>query len=502
MVTNWGVLVINSGGNDRQNVLSHDVVPCTRTRVLCVGATNLADNQRADYSNWGNSIRVWAPGGNVVADMVSMPDPSTGGATRLVNGTSFAAPFVSGVAAMMLALNPQLTTDQIIFHLMESSWRDSPDPNVPRYLNAYEAVRRAANYQLPKDAYDAAGDNGDWTRATPFSVTIGNTDSVSGIISNPADEDWYRVSLPTYFHSVMNIDHVPSLGSINADPLTAGSNVLDTGPQTSTYQALPNGRIRQTIMTPLAAPGDYYIRVSGSSANAYEVNFTAVAVSLAADAFEPNDSQESAREVNCRQRVAGNLHADGDVDFYKVALPDRPNLAYSFTLVGSDTPINVAFVEQGGESFALSSSGQSHIARPGVYSIRVDGRGPTRYELYCTQINLDPALRGGLLERFEIKPLSPGDPIEQWVRMPDEYWLFHHEAGLREISIGRRVRVELLEPNGRPTGIQARFDRGEQQLLRLSLERLTPGKPYVLKASREPNSVGRVPIEILPIRLQ
>ena len=44
-VANEGVLVV---------VLSSNIVPCTQTRALCVGATNTTDDRRADYSNYGD----------------------------------------------------------------------------------------------------------------------------------------------------------------------------------------------------------------------------------------------------------------------------------------------------------------------------------------------------------------------------------------------------------------------------------------------------------------
>ena len=67
-------------------------------------AASTADGHIAPFSAPGASILVTAPGVAVLSTMLVHGDPAN--AFGFVSGTSFAAPIVSGVVAMMLEANP------------------------------------------------------------------------------------------------------------------------------------------------------------------------------------------------------------------------------------------------------------------------------------------------------------------------------------------------------------------------------------------------------------
>jgi serine protease len=113
-----GVLVVAASGNGGSNLPSY---PAAYAHVLSVGAVDLGGNL-AYYSNTGATLDLVAPGGDLDADLNTdgVPDAilSTVGDDTLnplgytyarKNGTSMAAPHVSGVAALMLAVDPALT---------------------------------------------------------------------------------------------------------------------------------------------------------------------------------------------------------------------------------------------------------------------------------------------------------------------------------------------------------------------------------------------------------
>ena len=54
-----GVTTVAAAGNDRMDAGTNS--PACTPSVIAVGATNISD-ARADYSNWGAVIDIWAPG--------------------------------------------------------------------------------------------------------------------------------------------------------------------------------------------------------------------------------------------------------------------------------------------------------------------------------------------------------------------------------------------------------------------------------------------------------
>jgi Subtilase family len=106
-----GVLVVASAGNQR---LRRDPIqyPGAYPHVLTVGSTGLDGLADADSST-GTGVDLVAPGESIpVALPSALDDDGTADGIARANGTSFAAPMVSGVALWLIAARPGLSPSQ------------------------------------------------------------------------------------------------------------------------------------------------------------------------------------------------------------------------------------------------------------------------------------------------------------------------------------------------------------------------------------------------------
>ncbi|MFN8496275.1 MAG: S8 family serine peptidase [Anaerolineae bacterium] len=107
-----GALVVAAAGNDNTDKPSY---PAAWPNVISVGALN-TDDTRAPFSNYGPTISLVAPG---VAILSTLPDNRY----EAWPGTSMAAPFVSGVAALLWSRNATLTNAQVHDRLINTTER-------------------------------------------------------------------------------------------------------------------------------------------------------------------------------------------------------------------------------------------------------------------------------------------------------------------------------------------------------------------------------------------
>ncbi|MFE2928579.1 type VII secretion-associated serine protease mycosin [Streptomyces goshikiensis] len=109
------VVVVASAGNDGLSGEKRRTFPAAFPGVLAVAASD-RNNERAAFSQPGDFIAVAAPG----VDMVSTV-PGFGQCVD--NGTSFSAPYVAGVAALLRAQHPDWTPEQIVWQIQGTAER-------------------------------------------------------------------------------------------------------------------------------------------------------------------------------------------------------------------------------------------------------------------------------------------------------------------------------------------------------------------------------------------
>ena len=114
---NAGTTVVVSAGN--LNIDASNARPANCNGVISVAATN-RNGAKAWYSNVGAIVDIAAPGGDTAINLNGVYSTLNNGTTipatdsfEFYQGTSMAAPHVSGVAAMLYALNPTITPDNV-----------------------------------------------------------------------------------------------------------------------------------------------------------------------------------------------------------------------------------------------------------------------------------------------------------------------------------------------------------------------------------------------------
>ncbi|MET8475313.1 type VII secretion-associated serine protease mycosin [Streptomyces sp. NPDC006422] len=112
-----GILIVASAGNSGSSGKSSDTYPAAlaNTNVLSVAASD-RNNERAPFSTPNKHVDIAAPG----VDMVSTVPQ---GGQCVDQGTSFSAPYVAGVAALLKQKHPKWTPEQIIWHLEDTASR-------------------------------------------------------------------------------------------------------------------------------------------------------------------------------------------------------------------------------------------------------------------------------------------------------------------------------------------------------------------------------------------
>jgi serine protease len=222
---NNGVVVVCAAGNDGVSSPSY---PAAYTNSISVSAVNYLD-QLADYSNYGSTIDICAPGGDgndnngdgyMDGVLQQTFDSSTGTPGYFFYaGTSMASPHVAGVAALIKAADTTLTNAEIR-NILENTAEDLGNSGWDQYfgygiIDAYAAVQEALGGSTPD--------------TTP--PVISNI-QVSGITSNSAVITWTTDEAAT---SVVYYGTTTSYGSsTSASGYTTNHSVTLTGLTTGT----------------------------------------------------------------------------------------------------------------------------------------------------------------------------------------------------------------------------------------------------------------------------
>ncbi len=179
-----GVVLIAAAGNSHKD--AQTFYPAAFPQVIAVSATNQSD-QLASFSNFGQVISVAAPGAQIFMTMWpgnngSMSPACASQSYCSLNGTSFASPMVAGLAALILAKNPNLTADQVR-NILQSTADDLGTPGKdPSFgygrINAAKAIAAAAATPSPSGSATASSSSSP-TPSSSISPTPSNSSGAS-----------------------------------------------------------------------------------------------------------------------------------------------------------------------------------------------------------------------------------------------------------------------------------------------------------------------------------
>lgn len=141
-----GALVVAAAGNESSN--ADRFVPASIAGVVTVSAID-SDRTLADFSNYGSSVDIAAPGVDIISTY-------PGGRYVHASGTSQATPFVSGVAALLKTKEPDLTVKELTDRLLATATDLGKTGRDSLYgyglVNAYRAVQAdSSDSELPEE---------------------------------------------------------------------------------------------------------------------------------------------------------------------------------------------------------------------------------------------------------------------------------------------------------------------------------------------------------------
>jgi len=195
-----GTSVIVAAGNSNANASGFSPANCSG--VVTVASVNRTGG-RSYFSNFGTTVEVAAPGGDVrVSSSNGILSTLNAGSTTpgadsyaFYQGTSMATPHVVGVVALMLQAKPTLTPTEVT-SILQSTARPFPatcSQCGSGIVNANAAVDAAIGGTTPPPPGTAEVEPNN-SRGTAQLVSTDNT-TINGTMSSSSDTDYYRVNL-------------------------------------------------------------------------------------------------------------------------------------------------------------------------------------------------------------------------------------------------------------------------------------------------------------------
>lgn len=236
--------------------------------------------------------------------------------------------------------------------------------------------------------------NGSFAEATPITLSNGEA-SIQGAVSVDGDNDTYviEVNSPGVFSA--RLTNVPSA-------LSPHLEIFD--PEQASLEWRYDGGGQPVFVNKLVcSPGVYYVRVRGvNNRSSSPDEYTLTVQFDTSDAFECNEGARSARQVSFGEVINASIYDEGDVDFFKVTVPQAGVLSARAFNVPLDIAIRLELQDpaEGRLEWKYEGGGQGVfvnklVCDPGTYYVRVsdvnnDDSSPEQYSLIIELDTSDP----------------------------------------------------------------------------------------------------------------
>ena len=240
------------------------VYPCVMTHVICVGALNDNTLMKIGYSNFGSGVDIFAP---TNIPVMSLPDNNNAGyGPQTFGGTSASAPFVGGIAAMMKALDPALSSDQVADILRLTGTAGTAPAS--RAVNALAAVRRAAQgIAIRPDRFEPNNAAG---AATNLGSPVNRREAHLNL--DGGDRGYFAFTAPGPRLATIDLEFPTGLGPISIGPLVQDDDDADGCPAPGFAGSTPHADGTGFSEQYFVNPGRHVFNVRASDVNAYNLS--------------------------------------------------------------------------------------------------------------------------------------------------------------------------------------------------------------------------------------
>ncbi|GGT39550.1 hypothetical protein GCM10010271_49430 [Streptomyces kurssanovii] len=161
------VVIVASAGNDGLGGNVKKTYPASYDGVLAVASSD-RNNERAAFSQSGDFVGIAAPGVDIITTV-------PGGGHCADNGTSFSAPYVAAVAALVKSKHTDWEQEQIVAQLQQTAERSTAGPDRLVGWGVVDPVRALTEDDKPIDKPVAGGGMTNAEAPTPAELHMGET---------------------------------------------------------------------------------------------------------------------------------------------------------------------------------------------------------------------------------------------------------------------------------------------------------------------------------------